>query len=236
MLFSLIKVLLSQVDERKPQVDGLSKKAGTVVDNNEDATVVKSAVNKILRPEMENVETTTLRLKKRREKLRQLFTKHGEVDEVIESFSDRLKVVERKQDQQRPVSAIFEVVRKQRSNSDAVVADITDLTVGYKDLERKVHEFVDKEHPQKDKDRVIDSFEKVKQRFEKVKEEGSNKAKKTKDVELPAHVHNDKYTEFVAWLEDIEKKLKDTDKKGASDKESEEVSKKRKEILKVGLK
>lgn len=211
------------------------RKAEIVVENNENDPDVQSSVNKFSEPVLENMDSTGLRLKKRREKLRRLYIKQSNIDDVIESYSDRLKDVEKRQEQQRPVSAIVEIVNKQRSNSDSIVADIADLTVGFKDVERKVHEHVDKEQPQAEKDRVIESFEKIKLRYESAKEEGTFKAKKTKEVEVSARMHSDKITEFTAWVDTAEKQLKDVDKKGTGDKDTKRIAKKAKDILKVSV-
>ena len=216
-------------------MDSFLQKAEKVVENNENDPDVQFRVNKISEPVLENMENIGLRLKKRREKLRRLSIRQSSIDDVIESYSDRLKDVEKRQEQQRPISAIFEIVDKQRSNSDSIVADIAELTAGFKDVERKVHEHVDKEQPQEEKDRVIESFEKIKLRYEDAKEEGTLKAKKTDEVGVSAHIYSDKITEFVAWLDNAEKLLKEGDKKGTGDKDTKRIAKKTKEILKVSV-
>lgn len=227
------KILLSKLDKRKPDIDGLLRKADLVVDNNDDATEVRSAVTQISEPVVENVETIATRLKKKRQKLRRVLTKHGRIDDVMQNFSDQLKAIEKRQEQQRPLSAVFETVRSQRNNSEAIVDGIVDLSADFKELERKVHETVDREEQPKEKDRVIESFEKIKERFENVKEQGTRAVIKAKLVEAPARVHKDKAVEFVAWLDTAEKKLKDIERKDIDGEDLEDVIKKRNDTLKV---
>ena len=208
-------------------------KAENVVENNGSDTDIQSTVRRMSEPMLENVDSTKFRLKKRREKLRRLFTRQSTIDDIFENYSDRLKDVEKRQEQQRPVSAVFEIVHKQRANSDSIVADISDLTVGYKDLERKVNEYADMEQPEEETKRVIENFEKIKHRYESVKEEGTAKAKKTNDVENLSRIHSDKVAEFITWLETAEQKLKDSEKKGKEYKDDNKAFKKTIESLKV---
>ena len=228
-----LQVLLSKIEKQKPKMDNLMQKAENVVDNNSNDSGVQTDVNKVIEPVLENMESAKLRLKKRREKLQRLFTKQSKIDDAIESYSDRLKDVEKRQEQQRPISAVLEIVTRQRSDSDEIVANVTDLRVGYKDVERKVHEFVDKEQGQEETDRIIESFEKVKLRYENVKEEGTVKAKKTHEVETSARIHNDRVIEFIAWLSTAEKKFRDNERKGIESRDSKETVKKSKGVLKV---
>lgn len=227
--------MLGKVEKRKPDIDHLEGKAETVIDNNCDTAEVRSAVNRVSEPISGSVETCTLRLKKKRENLRRVFIKHASVDDVLENFSEQLKAIEKKEEQQRPVSAVFEIVQNQRDNSEAVLADVNNLNAGYKDLERKVHEVVDREAQPKEKDRVIESFEKIRARFEKVKEDVTRTVRKTKEVEEPARIHTDKATRFARWLENVEKTFKDVSRKGTDGKCAKDAAKKRKDTLKASI-
>ena len=205
----------------------MEAEAKKVVKNNNDDAVVKSESAQIVNRVVQNVETTTLRLKRRRDKLRRVLTENEDIEEIIDDFADRIKKIEKQQEQQRPISATFEVVKKQHVSSEVILSDVKELQPEFKNLERKVNEFLDRDIPQKEKDSVVQLFEKVKTRWENVEDNSKERVKKTTEVERPSDVYNTKSNEFITWLNDVEKKVPD------DDTESMQNVKKQKDTLEV---
>lgn len=198
-----------------------------VVKNNNDDAVVKSESSQIVNRIVQSVETMTLRLKRRRDKLRRVLTENEDIEEIIDDFADRIKKIEKQQEQQRPISATFEVVKKQHSSSEVILSDVKELQPEFKNLERRVNEFLDRDIPQKEKDSVVQLFEKLKTRWENVEDDSKERVKKTAEVERPSDVYNTKSNEIITWLNDVEKKVPD------DDTESMQNVKKQKDTLEV---
>ena len=198
------------------------------MENNADDVVVRSETSYRISRVEQPVETSMLRLKRRRDKLQRMVSENLDVEESVEDFSDRLKKIEKQQEKQRPVSATFDVVKKQRLTSNLVMTDIKELESCYNDLTKKVGDFTSKDQPQKDIDAVEKGFEKLKVRWEKVKDVGEKRCAKTTEVERPSDVYHDKATEFVTWLTDAEQRVPKAETK---DKHKFKIEKEQLEVI-----
>ena len=188
-------------------MDRLASSAEKVASNNPDSVLVRSEVSEQVGQISKDVEAMKLRLRKRRDQLRRRSMEQECLDDVIEEFSSQLEKIEARQEQEKPVSALFDVLGKQRKTCEYIVDDVQELKNDYRNIERKVKESMDEGDQEEKVDKILGKFDKIGVRFNDIKKAEKERREKIKQVEKPSAVYFKYASEFRKWLTDVENRV-----------------------------